>query len=445
MMKKSISLKQVSQWLHSPIENKKLTFGACVDSRLLKTGDLFFACAGERSDGHEYLKGIAMKGAAGAVVRKNYIPPSDLALPLIHVEDPLKALQKLAATLLACHSPKIVAITGSMGKTTTKEFLSQFLSSTFLVGSTPGNANSQLGLPLSILNELNGQEEILVLEMGMTHAGNIQALVEIAPPEIAVVTAVAHAHFENFDSLEEIAKAKAEILCHTKTRLGIIDQAACQFKAFTSGSHCPLQTFSLNDSCANYALVHAGKGFSLINNGKECAYFSNIPFPGKHNLHNFLAAVSAAVACGVSSEALQEISKSLKLPSFRFQIEEREGALFVHDSYNALPVAVMAALDNLPAPKAGGRKIAVLSEMRELGTLSEYFHREIGEYALKKVDVLFCMGQGCAPLIDVWHQAGRNPVWAVSLDEIALLLKEVVRPGDVVLVKGSRSSGFSSL
>lgn len=443
-MKAGIALSQLSKWLHSPIENSALSFGACVDSRLLKVGDLFFACPGQKRDGHEFLYEVYRGGAVGAVVAHGYTAPEGLNLPLIRVENPLKALQQLAATMLASRSPKIVGITGTMGKTTTKGFLAHLLASTFRVGATPGNANSQVGMPLAILNELHGDEEILVLEMGMTLPGEIRNLIEIAPPEITVITGVAHGHFEYFESLEGIARAKAEILAHPKTRMGIIDRAICHFEPFLA-TQCPLLTFAVDDVRAEYALLTSQDGYILTHEGKQLAHFAPPPFPGKHNLHNFLAAATVATLCGVGAEALQEASKTLTLPPKRLEIEERHGVLFVHDSYNALPVAVKAALDALPEPKSGGRKIAVLSEMRELGSISEQCHREVAEHALGRVEQLICLGEGCAPMVKVWNAAGRSPIWAADLSEITSYLQTRVHPGDVVLIKGSRLSGFATL
>lgn len=444
-MKAGIPLNQISAWLYFPLENSTLAFGACVDSRLLKNGDLFFACAGQRSDGHAFLHAVAARGAIAAVVKHGYAAPSGLHLPLIYVEDPLKALQQVAKRVLAARASEVIAITGSMGKTTTKGFLTQLLQSTFRVGATPGNANSQIGLPLAILNEFNGDEEILVLEMGMSQAGQIHSLIQIAPPDIALITGVAHAHFESFGSLEDVAAAKAEILTHPKTRMGIVDRSICHFEAFARAQKCPLHTFAVNDAQAEFTLVASETGYRLMRTGTELAHFGAPPFPGRHNLHNFLAAASVAALCGVSATSLQAAAEALQLPSLRLQTEERNGAIFVHDSYNALPIAVKAALDSLPEPKSGGRKIAVLSEMRELGSASEQLHREIAEYALERADQLICMGQGCLPMVEVWNLAGRSPVWVSKLSEVAAYLQIGVQAGDVVLIKGSRLSGFSSL
>lgn len=443
-MKHGISLSEIASWINAESEGAAFVFGASVDSRLLKKGDLFFACGGVKSDGHAFLEQAAQNGASAAVVAINY-RGAHFNLPLIRVPDPQKALQEIAQKYLQLVSPKVVAVTGSMGKTTTKGFLAQLLSFKYRIASTPGNYNSQLGLPLTILNCLTGQEEIAILEMGMTMKGHIRQLVQIAPPEIALITGVALAHAENFDSLESIGLAKAEILSHEKTRLGIVHRGICNYSTIKAASRCPLVSFGCEDPFADYTIRVSQSKLSLLHGGRQVAVFDPLKLPGNHNIHNFLAALIGANACGMDWESLQEAAQTLVLPAMRLQIEEREGVTYVNDAYNSLPVAVKAALDTMPAPKGGGRKIAVLSEMRELGAFSESCHRDVAVYALDKVDLMLCLGDGCAQIEAVWSASGKPVYRALALSDLAKLLQDVVQPGDVVLIKGSRSSGLSTL
>lgn len=182
----------------------------CADSRLLKRGGLFYALKGERADGHSYLEEVRQKGAVAAVVSKGYRGNASL-LPLLFVDDPLAALQEVAKAVLSQSSQRVVAVTGSLGKTTTKEFIKTLLCKKFKVAASPGNSNSQVGLPLSILNHSDDKAEILVLEMGMTARGQISRLVQIAPPEVAVISTVSLVHACNFDTLEDIGRSKGEI------------------------------------------------------------------------------------------------------------------------------------------------------------------------------------------------------------------------------------------
>lgn len=444
-MKKGFSLTKASTLIGSPIENNKKAFGACVDSRQLKEGDLFFACSGGKCDGHDFLFEASQKKASAAVVSDGYTG-QNFGLPFIRVASPEKALQMLAKKTLESYPARVIAITGSAGKTTTKGFLAQLLSSKYRVAATPGNYNSQLGLPLTILNHIAGNEEMIVLEMGMTKAGHITSLVEIAPPDIAVLTGVSLAHAENFDNLEGIIAAKAEIFSNPQTKLGIVDHRVRNFAPIVSNSlHAQLLSFTCNDFGADYAGVTTTDGFELFSHNHSIAKFESLPFLGKHNFHNFIAAALAANQCGVEWSILCEAAKSLVLPPMRLQIEERQGVTIVNDAYNALPIAVKAALDSLPMPKMGGKKIAVLSEMRELGSFSEQCHREIGEHALPLIDVLICIGCGCAPMHAIWAEAGRSVFWINDLAEVAAYLSDVVNPGDVLLFKGSRVSGLSAL
>ncbi|MBA3603767.1 MAG: UDP-N-acetylmuramoyl-tripeptide--D-alanyl-D-alanine ligase [Parachlamydiaceae bacterium] len=449
-MKKGITLTKASVLIGSQVQNEKLAFGACVDSRLLKNGDLFFACSGAKCDGHQFLANAALKNASAAVVSEEY-SGNNFGLPLIRVKCPRIALQVLAKKILQSYPTKIVAVTGSAGKTTTKEFLAHFLATKFRVASTPGNYNSQLGMPLTILNHIDGDEEMIVLEMGMTKAGHIASLVNIAPPDIALITGVSLAHAENFENLEAIIAAKAEIFSHPKTRLGIYDyqlkNSPSIQKTLHNLNHPNFRSFSFacEDQGADYTSKLTPQGIELMHKGATIVKLGPLTFPGKHNLHNFIAAALAANQCGIDWELIHQAAKTLTLPPMRLQIEEHHGITIVNDSYNALPVAVKAALNSLPMPKSGGKKIAVLSEMRELGSFSEHCHREVGEYALPLVDVLICLGDGCAPIYATWTKAGRQIILVKEVAEISEHLSALVKAGDVLLVKGSRPSNLSSL
>ena len=216
--------------------------GFAVDSRLVKQGNLFFALKGAHVDGHQFLSAAAVNGAVAAVVNESYNGP-DFGLLLIKVPDPLIALQELAKSVLQQRKSKIVAVTGSLGKTTTKDFITTLLKSKYSVSCSPGNSNSQIGLPLTILNHTDGAEDVLVLEMGMTHSGQIKQLLQIAPPDIAVMTTVALVHAGNFNSLEDIARAKAEVLTHPKTTLGVIPHDVLLYDEIRNTGTCQKISF----------------------------------------------------------------------------------------------------------------------------------------------------------------------------------------------------------
>lgn len=439
-----LQLKDAARFMSATSSKDSLFCGVSVDSRLHQKQNLFFALEGAKTDGHHYLQEVALKGAVGAVVKSNYTG-SDYGLNLLYVEDPLKALQDLARHIIKKNQPRIVAVTGSVGKTTTKDFITTLLREKFKVASSPGNSNSQIGIPLTILNHTSGNEEILVLEMGMTHPGNIQQLLSIAPPECALITTVALVHACNFDSLESIAKTKAEILEHPETKVGIIHRDIVNYEEISKIGSCQKMTFSLDHSLADYLMDGTdAESFNIIKDN-QIIKLGKFPIPGKHNRMNFIAAASCARYFGVSWEEIVLGMNKIALPPLRWQTIEKDGIYFINDSYNASPIAVKAALENIPSPNPGGKKIAIFSDMLELGKFSESSHREIGHYALNYVDELYCYGNECRYIAEVWQKANRHVLWFPERQDLIFFLKKHLKRGDVVLIKGSRSTQISKL
>lgn len=440
-----ILISQLADLMKCPLANAEQSkllklplAGVSVDSRLIEPKQVFFALKGARVDGHASLAEAASKGAIAAVVNQNY-SGEDFGLPLLRVEDGLQALQKLAQTILAQRSSKIVAITGSVGKTTTKDFTTALLRQKYCVASSPGNSNSKIGLPLAILNHTTGKEDFLVLEMGMTFPGEISDLIQIAPPHIAVITSVALVHAENFSSLEEIAFAKGEILGHPKTALGIIAREIEAYDLIKTIGSCRKLSFSTASRQADYYLEGTAKQFKVRCFGEDNISLPSLALAGKHNRHNLLAAVAVARSLQISWEEITQAIPLLALPERRLQTVEKSGIVFINDSYNASSVSVKAALAALPRPKAGGKRIAVIGEMLELGKFSERCHRDVGETALQKVDHLLCLGKECSPMQEIWKQSDKEASLFNTLSELIVALKKLVGAGDVVLLKGSRS------
>lgn len=411
--------------------------GYAVDSRLLQPLQLFFALPGQKVDGHDYLETVAAAGALGAVVSRSYQGPN-FGLPLIAVDDVLAFLQSLARDLLAQKRPLIVGVTGSVGKTTTKDFLRVLLSQHYQVAATPGNHNSQIGIPLAILNHTDGSEEVLVLEMGMSQAGEIAKLVEIAPPDVALITSVALVHAGNFDSIEAIARAKGEIFTSPHTTLGLLPSEVAGFDELNALGTCRKRTYSTVATDADDRLVEDSGGLYVLTAGQRHR-LDGWSVPGLHNRHNLLAAIAVARALKLGWEQIAAAIPLLNLPDKRMQMVESRGVLFANDSYNAPPPGVKAALASLPQPAQGGRRIAVLGTMPELGKFSEGCHREIGEYALARVDQMFCLGEECQPIYQTWVNAGRTVDWFLERDRLVEALRKALRPGDVVLIKGANS------
>lgn len=412
--------------------------GVCVDSRFVGEKAIFFALPGAKTHGHAFLSEAASKGAVAAVVETNY-RGEDFGLELFRVDDVMGALQNLAKKILSRRKTKIIALTGSFGKTTTKDFMTTLLKAKFKVASSPGNSNSQIGLPLAILNSTDGTEDILVLEMGMTHPGNLRSLVHIAPPDIALLTSVALVHAVNFETLDDICRAKAEIFSHANTSLGIFHHDIPISEEIRREGSCEKHTFSTVSKGADYFLEKKFGKLHVYEDGREVAMMPPLPVVGDHNEHNFLAAAAAARSLKMSWEEILANQQFLRLPERRLQFVEKNDVLFVNDSYNASELTVKAALRSMPQPKDGARKIAVIGEMLELGKFSENCHLEVGKYALDYVEQMFCLGPLCAPIHDCWKKAGRPVVWENERELLVERLRSILRPGDVVLLKASRS------
>ena len=390
--------------------------GYQIDSRSVLQNNLFFAIIGEKHDGHDFLREVKERGALGAVISKTYLGP-DYGLILLPVDDVAASLRDLAKTSLLHLPVKIVGITGSVGKTTTKDFVATLLEGKYRVGKTLHSQNSKLTLPLTVLNR-DLAIEVLVLEMGMSEPGDIERLIDIAPPDIAVVTRIALAHAAFFPGgLLEIAKGKGAIFSHPKTKLAIFDPTFLDY--FTGEILCEKRVFS---------------GASFVSRFKE-----------PHILHNFWAAISVARAMEMSDAEIEKQIPHLQLPKMRFEEFDKNGIHFINDAYNANPASMRSALFSFSSMKRGGKKIAVLGTMKELGSFSESQHREIGLYARALVDHLLVLGEEAKPLFDAFLDAKKPAEFFLDLKNLALRLKEIAKKGDVVLIKGSRSMNMEKI
>ncbi len=407
--------------------------GVSVDSRHVKANDLFFALPGEQTDGHAYLQAAKEAGAIAAVVLNSYEGDS-FGLELIRSHDVLDSLQKLAKTYLAQMGVTVIGITGSIGKTTTKEFLATMLSQKYSIAASTGNRNSQIGLPLTILNDIDENVEVLILEMAMDLPLQIANLVKIAPPMIALVTYVTLVHVCNFGSLEKIAKAKAEIFSSDKTEAAFYHLESDYGKQLSRNCKCRSITFSLSAKEADLTLE--GCCLTSIFASGELAPLNVY---GTHHRHNLLAAVAIAQYMGLSIEEINLGIANLTLPERRGQLIDIEGIFFVNDAYNATESSVKAALDALLTLNTKGKRFAVLSDMRELGQFSKECHRQVALHALRCVDEIFCYGEEVKHIVDIWQEAKRPITWCQNSSEVATLLKRIIKPSDVVLLKGSRS------
>src|SRR5215467_5482127 len=421
-------------------DQELVAMGYSIDSRTLNPGDLFVALKGERFDGHDYVSAALEKGAVAAIVQAGHKVNAD-PRRLLHVEDTLRALQSLGAAARRLWGKPLLAVTGSAGKTTTKEILAELLATRFRVMKSTGNLNNHIGLPLQLL-KLEAEHDVAVVEMGMNHAGEIRALGMLAHHDMAVVTAVAPVHLEFFSSLAEIARAKYEII-ETLHPGGVAvlnadDDYVCQFGRDFKGR---VVTFGLRraaDVCAQKVTLNGVEGskFELVAGSvREPVTF---PLVGEHNIYNALAAAAAALERGVPpSEAAIALS-GIRPPDKRGQVLHIAGATIINDSYNSNPRALSAMIDTLASMKAS-RRILVAGEMLELGPAAEELHRECGRHAAEKgIDLVIGVRGLAQPLAEAACGAGIQAQFVETPEQAGEWLARNLRSGDAVLLKASR-------
>lgn len=428
-MRIPITVSEIAKILKSTSLSHKKVSKIGIDSREVIENELFFAIKGERVDPHGKLQEVARRGAVAACVDSQYQGP-DYGMEIIRLDNVLKALQVLARSLLLRVNPQVIAITGSVGKTTTKCFISSLLKNSKETFSSPRNYNSQIGLPLGIVNGLGLETQLHIQEMAMTHPGQIANLVSICPPEIAVITTVDLVHAENFNSLDEIIQAKGEILTHPRTRLGIIPYHLLN----KFDCKCPLFSFSTTNKKADLYLQRKEDGIYV--NYKEKTYrCEHPPYSEEHLDNNLAAAFAVGFNLGGEWEEFSKKLSHLSLPEKRLQHIRKNEVDFINDTYNASAVSVKAALVSVSKQKR--RRIGVLGTMPELGKFSEDCHREVGQVALDSVDHLFCLGEETLPMVEVWKKHHKPVRWFTNLDELRSELNNFLISGDLVLVKGA--------
>jgi UDP-N-acetylmuramoyl-tripeptide--D-alanyl-D-alanine ligase len=412
-----------------------------IDSRTIGPGQLFFAVKGERLDGHDYVDAALEKGAVAAVVQKSELHRYPGKSRLLAVDDTLIALQALATAVRKVWGKPLVGVTGSAGKTTTKEAVAHVLSARFRVLKSEGNFNNHFGLPLMLL-KLEPEHEVAVIEMGMSHAGEIRALAKIAQPEIGVVTNVAPVHLEFFDSIAGIARAKYELiesLPATGTAvLNADDEYVSQFgrdfkgKVFTYGMAATAGIRAENVQTRGAE----GSEFDVVIPG-GCEH-AQLPLVGTHNILNALAAVAVGLARGLTSAEAVGALATLAPPDKRGQVLQLGNITVINDCYNSNPKALRAMVDALAAMKAK-RRIVVAGEMLELGPSGEELHRAEGQHAAeKKIDVLIGVRGLSQAMVDAARQAGAEAEFVATPEEAGEWLAREVRDGDIVLLKASR-------
>jgi UDP-N-acetylmuramoyl-tripeptide--D-alanyl-D-alanine ligase len=415
--------------------------GYSIDSRTLGPGQLFFAVKGERLDGHDFVEQALEKGAAAAVVRSDQAGRYQGETRLLAVEDTLVALQTLATAVRKLWGKPLIAVTGSAGKTTTKEAIAHVLSTRFRVLKSEGNFNNHFGLPLMLL-KLEPEYDVAVIEMGMSHAGEIRALAKIAQPEIGVVTNVAPVHLEFFDSLAGIARAKYELIESLPVSgtavLNADDEYVSQFGRGFKGKVVQYGLRATADVRAENIRSKGTEGTEfdvVIGTSREHA---TLPLVGEHNVLNALAAVAVGVERGLKPEEAGATLATLTPADKRGQVLQVGNITVINDCYNSNPKALEAMVDALAAMNAR-RRIVVAGEMLELGPAGEEMHRRAGDHiSEKKIDVLIGVRGLAQAMVGAAEQAGARAEFVASSEEAGEWLAREARDGDVILLKASR-------
>ena len=421
--------------------------GVSIDTRTLKRGELFIAIRGERFDGAEFAEAAIEKGAAGVVVPRKWSEKASAGRVVLEVDDTTLALQELGHAVRRESGTKVVAITGSAGKTTTKEVTAELLAARYRVMRNRGNLNNHIGLPLSLV-ELRQRPEIAVVELGMNHPGEISTLVRVAEPDVRVWTNVGEAHLGFFASLDAIADAKAEIFEAASADTVLVanadeDRIVSRLPSFAGR----VVTFGIDrhaDVRASEIVDRGIDGTSARITTARGSVEMTTPLVGRGNLANILAATAVAEEFGVTLETIAELAATLRPAAHRGEIVRlRSGITIIDDSYNANPTATRRAIEVLTRSTSGGRRIAVLGEMLELGDRASDLHAAVGRAAAAaNVDVLLAVGgapaaalAGAAVAAGLSKDAVRYFATSAEAAEAAVA---TTKAGDLVLVKGSR-------
>lgn len=435
---KSISLQTVAEWVGGRLcgENKEIN-NVSIDSRTVDASTLFIAIKGDRFDAHDFVKDVEKSGAAAVMCHREV----DCGLPVIYVDDTKKAFVELAKNYRKSFDGlKVIGLTGSVGKTTTKEMTYEVVSRKYRAIKTEGNLNNDIGLPKTLLR-LENDTQAAVIEMGMSAFGEISLLTKTCLPDIGIITNIGVSHIEHLGSRDGILKAKLEILDGMKKGSPLI----------LNGDNDKLSTVKNDD----YKLIFFGienenadvRAFDIKENGSNTEFFVKayskiqkvtIPTVGIHNVYDALAAYTVGLLLELPTEEIAKALENYTPSGMRQRLKEVNGVKIIEDCYNASPDSQRAALNVLSDMNAG-RKIAVLGDMLELGDYSETAHREVGKYAAeKKIDVLYAFGEQSKYIAQEAKKGVERVLWFDDKAQLAKTLVQDVKSGDCVLFKASR-------
>ena len=422
-----------------------------LDSRQVESGDLFVPIIGEKVDGHKFIDQVIEKGAAAVLTSEHDAAeqPEGFEAAWIRVEDTKNALQDIGRYLRARLSLPLVGVTGSVGKTTTREMIAAALSAKYRVYKTPGNSNSQVGVPITI-SEISEQDEVCVIELGMSVPGELTIIAKIAKIDMAVITNIGITHIEQLGSRENIYKEKMTIQDGLKSDGVLIlngdDDMICNTKGkdgvktiyYGTGANCDFRA-------ENIDLTNGGARFTAVCGNDRQDVVLNVL--GQHNVMNALAAMAVCSQCGMTMAEAAEGLKTFTGFKGRQQIHSGEKLTILDDSYNASPASMKASLDVFKNIKPGMRHIAVLADMKELGEKYLEYHYEVGEYAAGTgLDLVVTLGEACHELAKGVKAKADIPVEEfLEKEKMVEYLDTIVKEGDCLLFKGSNSMGLSAV
>lgn len=421
--------------------------GISTDSRTLKKGQLFFALHGENHDGHRYLDSVFEKGASGAVVDRDV---SSGMLNIVRVKDTQRALGDLAQYWRRRFSIPVVAVTGSNGKTTTKDMIAAVLATRYRVLKTEGNFNNLIGLPLTLFR-LTPQDEVAVLEMGMNRAGEIDRLAEIGEPKVGVITNVARAHLEGLGSLAHIVRAKAELLGRLpKEGVAVLNKEDSSYPQLKKSSRSRVVTFGARKGStvrwmSSQTNLLKGMSFSALVHEKKSSF--KIHLLGRHNISNALSAIAVGDYFGIPLKEIKKALSAFQSASKRMEVVSKaRGIDLINDCYNANPDSVKASLQFLlefqKQRRHKRRLFIILGDMLELGPSAALLHREVGrEVARAKAGFLVAVGEHAKAVVQGAIKGGLSPKKGIFFRDVETAIptiREHLKPKDLVLIKGSR-------
>ncbi|MER2034540.1 UDP-N-acetylmuramoyl-tripeptide--D-alanyl-D-alanine ligase [Mammaliicoccus vitulinus] len=443
----NIKLRKIKEWINCDIQEEyldRVVQGTCIDSRKIEQSNLFIPFKGENVDGHRFVNQTLENGAGASFWQKDI--PNPPKGPIIFVDDTLEALQELAKSYLKYVNPKVVAITGSNGKTTTKDMVECVLRESFKVKKTQGNYNNEIGCPLTIL-DLDEDTEVSILEMGMSGFGEIRELTLLAEPDIAIITNIGESHMQDLGSREGIAKAKFEITEGLNDDgLFIYDGDEPLLKSLESSINNAKVSVGINDD--NDVMIKTNQsssnGINFQLNNSNIIYHLNIL--GEHNVKNATYAIQVAKQFGVTEDVIQSTLDNLVLTDMRMQrIETNQYGLLINDAYNASPTSMKAAIDTLHIMEQDDKTL-VLADVLELGDMSKDMHQQVGYYLEDKhIQTLITFGDEAAHISNIASAYIKNVYQFESKDEIADYLKTNLNDDSVTLFKGSRGMSLETI